>query len=329
MELVRLLARHPQTDLVVVVSHSSHGNELRKVLPAHRSTTIVFEADDSEQLADRCQVVFLAQENGESSKRAPLLLERGCRVIDLAGDFRLKSGGDFAFWYKLPEPPAGVLAEAVYGVPELFREQLKGARLVANPGCYPTAALLGLVPLVRAGLITSDTVIIDGKSGVSGAGRSQLVTEFLFSEVNESLKPYGVGGVHRHTPEIEQGLGGAMRVLFTPHLVPMSRGLLTTAYVVPRPGVTVRELRAALEEGYQGEPFVRVLPEGQLPSTKALAGSNGCDIQVVGDERSGRAIVLAAIDNLGKGAAGQAVQNMNRLCGLDETLGLHQDGVWP
>jgi N-acetyl-gamma-glutamyl-phosphate reductase len=261
----------------------------------------------------------------------PTFLEKGCKVIDLSADYRLHDAAEYAAWYEQHLNPE-LLIHAVYGLPELRREEIAGADLVANPGCYPTSVILGLMPLLREGLIDINSIIADSKSGVSGAGRGAKVDN-LYCEVNEGFKAYGVGGVHRHIPEIEQELsllaGKGVVITFTPHLVPMDRGILSTIYATLHQPQSAAELLALYIAQYGKEPFVRVLPLGQFPSTAHVKGSNYCDIGVAVDQRTGRVIVVSAIDNLVKGAAGQAIQNMNLLCGFPETMGLAGLAVFP
>jgi N-acetyl-gamma-glutamyl-phosphate reductase len=255
----------------------------------------------------------------------------GKRVVDLSADYRLQDPKEYEKWYE-PHLSPVLLKKAVYGLPELKRVRIAGADLVANPGCYPTTVILGLAPLLKNKLIDPAAIIADSKSGVSGAGRSAKV-DSLYCEVNEGFKAYGVGGSHRHIPEIEQELallaGKKLTITFTPHLAPMDRGILSTIYSVPVKSVTASELLKVYNDFYKGEPFVRVLPEGSFPSTAFVRGSNFCDIGVTVDSRSGRVIVVCAIDNLVKGASGQAVQNMNIMCGFPETMGLEGLPLFP
>lgn len=261
----------------------------------------------------------------------PAFLEAGRKVIDLSADYRLHDPAVYGAWYEAHKNPE-LLQAAVYGLPELRRETIRPACLVANPGCYPTSIILGLKPLLDAGLIDPATIIADSGSGVSGAGRAAKV-DSLYCEVNEGFKAYGVGGLHRHTPEIEQELselaGQPVTITFTPHLVPMDRGILSTIYATPTRAVTTDELVALYAAAYRDEPFVRPLSKGQLPCTAFVRGSNFCDIGVTVDSRTNRVIVVSAIDNLVKGASGQAVQNMNLLCGFPETQGLEGLALYP
>ena len=260
----------------------------------------------------------------------PALVEAGLRVIDLAGDFRL-AAQDYPEWYGFDHPAAEWLDKAVYGLPELFGERLAGADLIANPGCYPTPVILGMAPLLAAGLVEAGTIRIDGKTGLSGAGRTAAEAS-LYTATEDSVRPYRVPG-HQHIPEMERGIelatGIALTVLFVPHLVPTVRGVLTTCYATLAPGATTEALTGALESAYAGRPFVRVLAPGDMVDTKRTRGTNAVELQALADPRTGTAVVIGAVDNLVKGAAGQAIQNMNLSLGLDETLGLPTLAVYP
>jgi N-acetyl-gamma-glutamyl-phosphate reductase len=331
-ELARLLLGHPHVTLTYATSGTYAGRPLRAALPGAAPSDLVCEEFDPAVCADRCDAVFLAGEAGLAMRAAPLLLESGQKVVDLSADFRLKDPAVYQEWYKAEHTAPHLLAEAVYGLPELNRAAVQGARLVANPGCYPTSAVLALAPLMAEGIVRADSLIIDSHSGVSGGGRSKFGPDHHFSEVNESMRPYGVGGVHRHTPEIEQVLsqtaGAAITLTFTPHLVPITRGILTTSYATLL-GAGGADLNAVYREWYRDAPFVTVLEPGFFPATKHVYGTNYCHIGLAVDTRTNRVIVVSAIDNLVKGAAGQAIQNMNLMCGLDETAGLTTGAVWP
>lgn len=326
VELVRILLGHPAVDLVRVTSEQYAGREFAEVYPGFRARTrLRLEALDPERLADGADVVFSALPHGAAAAVVVRALRRA-RVIDLSADFRLRDAAVFGRWYG-EHPAPELLAEAVYGVPEFRRAELSKARLVAVPGCYPTGALLGLVPLARRGRIGAGTVVVDSKSGASGAGRSAK-TELLFCEVEENVRAYGVGS-HRHGPEIDQELrreGGPAHVVFTPHLVPIRRGILTTMYV---PLAAAADLADDYRAAYAGEPFVQLLDEGTFPDVRDVRGTNNVQIgwSVLEAERT--AIVVTAIDNLGKGAAGQAVQNLNAMIGVDETAGLERIAAVP
>jgi N-acetyl-gamma-glutamyl-phosphate reductase len=261
----------------------------------------------------------------------PTFLGLNRKVVDLSADYRLRDPQVYGQWYE-PHLSPRLLGKAVYGLPEIRRAKIARASLVANPGCYPTSIILALAPLLRNGLIDTASIIADSKSGVSGAGRSAKVDN-LYCEVNDGFKAYGVGGVHRHIPEIEQELaliaGTSLAISFTPHLVPMDRGILSTCYATPTRGISAAELLAIYRDHYRNEPFVRLMPEGQFPSTAFVRGSNCCDIGLAVDGRTGRVIIVSAIDNLVKGASGQAVQNMNLMCGFPETMGLMGISLFP
>jgi N-acetyl-gamma-glutamyl-phosphate reductase len=329
-ELVRLLVGHPEVTLVHLTAESRKAEPYGEVFPNLRGfvSSLTEDADMAAVGADS-DVVFFALPNGVPMTMVPRL-PRTVKVIDLGADFRFRDPATYAAWYRVEHACPDLLAEAVYGQPELHRERIAAARIVGNPGCYPTAALIAAAPYLRAGVVQRDGIIVDAKSGVSGAGRgASLGTHF--SEVNENVRPYNVAS-HRHAPEIEQevaGLAGApLSVTFTPHLIPMTRGILATVYLRLQHPLTQAEAEGILLEAYAREPFVRVLPGG-LPQTKATYGSNYCDVAVRVDPRAGLLIVLSAIDNLVKGASGQAVQNMNIMCGFPERLGLEGAPLFP
>ena len=329
-ELVRLLLGHPGVALTLVAAKRAAGQRLDEVFPHLRGLApLPVEAFDAAEVAARADVAFAALPHGESAVVVAGLRARGVPTLDLSADFRLHDGAAWAQWYGSAEhphhPAAPLLAEAVYGLPELYRERVRTARLTANPGCYPTSVILALTPLLRRGLIDPATLIIDSKSGTSGAGRAASVAT-LFCEVTDGFRPYKVGGSHRHIPEIEQELSAAagrpVTVSFTPHLLPISRGILSTIYASLTPEGRAADLQALFESTYADEPFVRVLPAGTPPATQHVRGSNCCDLGLQRDERTGRLIVMSAIDNIVKGASGQAVQNMNLMLGFPETTGL-------
>jgi len=331
-ELVRLLSRHTGAAIVALTSRSYPGEPFWRVYPHLKEhVDLACEDLDLPALVNRCDVVFTALPHGHAMEVAREVVRQGKRLIDLGADFRLQDPAVYERWYGVTHTAADLLPGAVYGLSELYRDRIREARIVANPGCYPTATLLALAPLLRRGLVDPAGIIVDAKSGVSGAGR-KLDLRAHFSEVNENVRAYAVAS-HRHTPEIEQALSALAQVpvtiSFTPHLIPMTRGILVTIYAPLRQEMTTGGLLEVYTAFYAGEPFVRILPEGILPQTKAVFGSNYCDIGVVADTRTGRVVVLAAVDNLVKGASGQAVQNMNIMFGVDETAGLSGPGIYP
>ncbi len=317
--LAQILARHPAAELIFATSNSHAGTPLRRLSPAAPDVTLI---DPVTAPVDQIDVAFLCLPHGASAEAALALLEVGVRVVDLSADFRLKDASTYAAWYHAAHPAPALLTEAVYGLTEWARPDLPAARLVANPGCYPTSILMPVGPLLQAGALTG-TIIADSKSGVSGAGRApKQHTHFV--EVADNFSPYGIGQSHRHWPEIVQGLGRwqapAPELIFSPHLLPVPRGILSTIYLSMAPGWDAAAVRGALDAAYAGEPFVRVLPAGELASLAHVNYTNSCAIGVAG---AGHMVILtSAIDNLVKGASGQAVQNMNVMFGLDETSGL-------
>lgn len=329
VELLRLLAVHPEVELAVITSRGEAGRPVAELFPSLRGfVALAFSEPDPGALAD-CDVVFSATPNGVAMTQARALLAAGTRLIDLAADFRLKDPALWAQWYGMPHACPELLEEAVYGLPEVNRERIAGARLIANPGCYPTAVQLGFLPLLEQGLIDRAHLIADAKSGVSGAGRGAKV-DTLYAEVSDSLKAYAVSG-HRHWPEIRQGLeavtGGQIGLTFVPHLTPMIRGIHATLY--GRLSRLDTDLQALFEQRYAAEPFVDIMPPGSHPETRAVRASNTCRIAVHRPGGGDTVVVLAVIDNLVKGAAGQAVQNMNIMFGLEETSGLLAPPVLP
>ena len=323
-ELLRLLFRHPKAEVTAVTSEQSSGKPVQTLFPSLRGTELLCESLDPQQVAARAEVIFLALPHTKSAGPAQTFLKAGRKVIDLSADFRLKNVKDYETWYQAPHPCPDLLRTAVYGLPELHRDAIRSASLVASPGCYPTAAILSLAPLAKHRLLGEHT-IIDAKSGISGAGRTPALA-YHFPEANESMEAYKLGA-HRHIPEIEQELGAT--VTFTPHLVPMTRGILSTAYVRLTQPRTSEQLAALYREFYKGEPFVRVLNPGQSPNPSHTRGANLCEVSAFADPRTGTAILIAALDNLVKGAAGQAVQALNLMQGWDETLGLQDSGLYP
>jgi N-acetyl-gamma-glutamyl-phosphate reductase len=329
VELLRLLAQHPQVELKVITSRGEAGKGVSDLFPSLRGhVDMAFSGPDDKLLAG-CDAVFSATPNGVAMTHARALLAAGVKLIDLAADFRLKDPALWEQWYGMPHACPELLAEAVYGLPEVDRAQIKKARLIANPGCYPTAVQLGFLPLVEKGLVDVQNLIADAKSGVSGAGRKAEV-HTLFSEASDNFKAYGVAG-HRHLPEIRQGLesaaGKPVGLTFVPHLTPMIRGIHATLYA--RLNDSSVDLQKLYTQRYAREPFVDVLPPGSHPETRSVRAANTCRIAVHRPQGGDTVVVLAVIDNLVKGAAGQAVQNLNLLFGLPETAGLTQLPVLP
>ena len=331
-ELIRLLIMHPeQVELVCVTSRSFAGQYVSKVHPNLRGLIdLKFEELDIEKVTDEVDIVFLGLPHKTAMEFAPQFFDRGVKVIDFSADYRLKSVEVYERWYQEHTSPH-LLKEAVYGLPELHRTEIREASLIANPGCYPTGAILASLPALKAGVVEAETIIIDSKSGISGAGKEpKEVTHF--PNRYDNFTAYNIGE-HRHSPEIEQELSGAtgrdINVCFVPHLVPMTRGILTTAYLKLSKSISTAELSGIYSDYYENEPFVRVLDEGEIPQTQAVRGSNFCDIGVKVVEESGLAVTLSAIDNLTKGASGQALHNMNIVAGFDETAGLLSPGLMP
>lgn len=331
LELVRLLAGHGQAEFVYLSSQSYEGQDIADLYPSLKGTiSHKLVAMDVEKFAADSDVVFTSLPHGASDVVIPQLVDAGVKVIDMSGDFRYDDVKVYEKWYGTTHSRPDLLKVSVYGLPERHRESIKAAKLVGNPGCYTTCSILSAAPLLDAGLVSHDNIIIDAKSGVTGAG-AKPSTGSHFCEVDESMKAYNVAK-HRHTSEIEQELskaaGEEVLVSFTPHLLPIKRGIFATLYLNLLPGVTAKEIRAAYEKAYADEPFVTLMPEGTLPEIKHVAGSNRCAIGFVVDERLHRVVVCAVIDNLIKGAAGQAIQNMNLMFGLEETAGLPMAGLY-
>jgi N-acetyl-gamma-glutamyl-phosphate reductase len=334
-ELLRLLSVHPKITLTGVTSDRLAGEPLGKAYPHLRGISeLRFHDLDAAWLTDVADVVFLALPHMESQRLVPVLRQRGRKAIDLSADYRLRDPNDYVTWYKAPHTDLPGLGQAVYGLPELHRKAIATASLVASPGCYPAGAVLATAPLFRAGLARLEGIVIDGKSGVTGAGAQgrKIDPMYLYTEANENVQAYGLAS-HRHTPEIEQELsalaGAPLRVAFTPHLVPLNRGLFTTASVPLGSAITTGRLLDVYREFYAGEPFVRVLDEGERPTTRAVVGSNYCDVTVVADPRTSRAVCVSAIDNLGKGGSANGVQNLNVMLGWSERTGLEAPPVYP
>ena len=333
VQLVRLLTEHPEVEIVCLAGDSSAGKKFADLYPhLGHQVQLTVEATDLEAIASRCEVVFLGLPNGLACQIAPTLMEKGCKVLDLSADYRFRDLNTYTTWYKTERSDTAEAGEAVYGLPELYRQEIRRANLIGCPGCYPTTSLLALAPLLKQGLILPETAIIDAKSGTSGGGR-QAKTHLLFAEADQSLGAYGVAR-HRHTPEIEQicsELAGVeVRVQFTPHLVPMVRGILATVYATLRdPGLVREDLITIYTAFYRAAPFVKILPHGVYPQTKWAVGTNLCYIGVEVDQRTDRVIVMSATDNLMKGQSAQAVQCLNLMMGWAETLGLPQLSFYP
>jgi N-acetyl-gamma-glutamyl-phosphate reductase len=328
VELLRILARHPQTELVAITSRKEAGVPVAQFFPGLRGAVMIAFSDPAEALLGRCDVVFFATPNTVAMSQAKALLDAGARVIDISADFRIRDVAEWEKWYGTPHSAPDLVARAVYGLPEVNRRRIKEARLVANPGCYPTAVQLGLLPLLEAGAVDVEHLVADAKSGVSGAGR-KADEHLLFAEASDNFKAYGVSG-HRHWPEIRQGLeeaaGTKVGLTFVPHLTPMVRGIHATLYARITREMDFQKL---FEQRYRDEPFVDVLPPGSEPDTRSVRAANVCRIAVHRPHGGDTLVVLSVIDNLVKGASGQAVQNMNIMFGLPEALGLEQLPIVP
>jgi N-acetyl-gamma-glutamyl-phosphate reductase len=328
VELLRLLAMHPQVNLQAITSRADAGTPVSQMFTSLRGyVDLPFIHPDQAHL-ENCDLVFFATPNGIAMQQVRVLLDVGVRVIDLAADFRLQNVAEWEKWYGMTHACPDLVAEAIYGLPEANREQIRSARLIANPGCYPTAVQLGFIPLLEEGVIEPDSLIADAKSGVSGAGRKTEMAN-LFSEASDNFKAYGVAG-HRHLPEIKQGLaraaGRQIALTFVPHLTPMIRGIHATLYGRLKREV---ELQTLFEQRYANEPFVDVMPVNSLPETRSVRGANHCRIAVHRPQGGDTVVVLSVIDNLVKGAAGQAVQNMNIMFGLPEDTALNNVPLLP
>lgn len=327
MELARILAGHPAMRLTAATSRQEAERRLDDIYPFMRGLPggeVILSEPDPVALAAACDVVFLAVPHGVAMEMGAALYDAGARVVDLSADFRLRDPSVFEAWYHSSHTRPEHLAKAVYGLPELYANAVRETRLVANPGCYPTASLLGLYTALKADLIHTDDIVIDAKSGSTGAGRKAAVN-MLYCEVADSFRPYNLGK-HRHTPEIEQELsrvaGRELTVSFNPHLLPINRGILATIYTRLNKPLSQAEAQSVYERTWAGHPWIRVLPAGQLPETRGVRGTMFCDLAVTVDERTGRLIITSAIDNLCRGASGQAVANANLMCGLPVTTGL-------
>ncbi|MGB8240326.1 MAG: N-acetyl-gamma-glutamyl-phosphate reductase [Azonexus sp.] len=328
VELLRLLAQHPQAEIVAITSRGDAGTAVSGMFPSLRGRVDLRFEDPAKANLLACDAVFFATPNGIAMQQAPVLLEAGVRVIDLAADFRIKDVAEWEKWYGMTHACPEWIDKAVYGLPEMNREQIRSARLVANPGCYPTAVQLGFMPLLKSGLLETSSLIADAKSGVSGAGR-KAETHIMFAEASDNFKAYGVSG-HRHLPEIRQGLGmmsgASVGLTFVPHLTPIIRGIHATLYGRIK---SEADFQGLFERAYANEPFVDVLPDKSHPETRSVRSANICRIAIHRPQGGDTLVILSVIDNLVKGAAGQAVQNMNLMFGLDESTGLCQLPLLP
>jgi len=331
LELVRLLTRHPEVEITTVTSETFQGQKIADVFPSFSGFSELEFVRLSPSIADACDVLFLALPHTTSMNRVPGFLTGNCRVIDLSADFRLKSAEVFETWYAVAHEQTKTLSTAVYGLPEIHRDAIRTAKLIANPGCYPTSIILALAPLLKTDWVDCQSIIADSKSGVSGAGRKPALGT-QFAECNEAVSAYGLG-THRHTPEIEQEIsalaGQNIDITFSPHLMPMTRGMLSTIYIDLTQPLELETLRNHYLNFYKDEPFVRILNLGTFANTHYVVSSNYCDIGLQIDTRKQRIILTSAIDNLVKGAAGQAVQNMNIMLGIDEKTALDSPGIFP
>lgn len=331
-ELARILSNHPETTISVATSRQYSGKRLSEIFPHLRGKADIICQDlQGSELYTKADLFFTAVPHKTAMNLVPDLLKAGKKVIDLSADFRIRDVTVYEDWYQ-PHSSAELLSEAVYGLPELYRSRIAGADLVANPGCYPTSIILALAPLLRNGAVQPQSIIADSKSGTSGAGRAAQ-TGTLFCEVHDGFRPYKVGRAHRHTPEIEQELSilasEKVHVSFTPHLLPVSRGILSTIYATLMPGFDHTRITSLYYDQYSSEHFIRLLPENTFPATQYVRGSNFCDISFKIDTTTNRIIIMSVIDNVVKGASGQAVQNMNLMCGFDERAGLHTVPLFP
>jgi N-acetyl-gamma-glutamyl-phosphate reductase len=324
VELLRLLLLHPEVEVTAITSQKYAGVSIDQVFPSlMKHLPLKCEELSIDPICRKTDFIFTAVPHKTAMEVVPSFYRQGKKIVDLSADFRFKNVDVYEKWYQ-KHTSAELLPESVYGLPELHREKIQNAKIVGNPGCYPTGALIGLIPLVKEGLISLEGIVVDSKSGVSGAGRD-VVLGSLFSEVNEGVKAYKIFA-HRHTPEIEQELSQLVQkeiqITFVPHLIPMDRGILSTLYVRLFKKLKTEELLSVFEDYYRKEPFIRIYPKGKLPNTKDVRGSNFCDMGTMVSEANDRAVVVTAIDNLVKGASGEAVQNMNIMLGYPETMGL-------
>ena len=332
IELIRLLHTHPQLEVTKVTSHSQSGDPLSSIYPHLLNLPVIqLEELDIRSLEDEVDIVFLATPAGVAKNIVPELQNTKLQIIDLSGDLRLQSQAEYKEWYGKEAAPQTTLDQAVYGLSEIYKEDIESAKIISNPGCFPTSALLGLIPALEAGVIAPKGIVIDGKTGISGAGKSPSAATH-FSEANDNVSPYKIGR-HQHIPEIEQYLSAVVnekvKTTFTTHLIPMTRGLICTMYANLNQQISTKEVIELYRSHYEGQQFIRVLPENQFPITKAVQGSNFCDIGLFVDQRTNQLIIASAIDNLVKGAAGQAIQNANIMNGWEEDLGLKAVPIYP
>ena len=331
LELIRLLVQHPDVELAVLTSETFQGQNIAEVFPSLNGVVDLKLQPLDDSIVKECEVLFLALPHTTAMAKLPVYLQSGCKVIDLSADYRLKDPKAYPDCYSVTHTHPELLKQAVYGLPELHRESIQSARFIANPGCYPTSVILALAPLLKTEWVDLNSIISDSKSGVSGAGRKPSLTTH-FTEANEGVSPYGLAE-HRHTPEMEQEIsnlaGKPVRVTFSPHLIPMTRGMLSTVYINLNQTLTDEKLVEHYREFYKGESFIRVLNPGKFASSHHVLSSNFCDIGLKVDSRNQRLIITSAIDNLIKGASGQAIQNMNIMLGLDEKTGLMAAGIFP
>ncbi|SPQ00209.1 N-acetyl-gamma-glutamyl-phosphate reductase [Candidatus Sulfobium mesophilum] len=332
IELLRILAGHPDARVTAITSEKSAGKRLTALFPhLHKYQDLLFEPLNKEKLLDKADIFFLALPHGASQEAVNFFFRNGKKVIDLSADFRLRDPGTYKDWYGLAHDFVPTLKRTVYGLPEMYRNRIRKARLIANPGCYPTSAILGLLPAIKGGLVDLSSIVIDSKSGTSGAGRKADIA-VSFCEVNEGFKAYGIG-THRHTPEIEQELsflaGENITVDFTPHLLPLDRGILTTIYAKLTKKTDTVSVLNVYKKKYGNEPFVKVLEEGVYPNIKNVRGTNFCQLGVKVNTRTNTLVIVSAIDNLVKGASGQAVHNMNIMTGIEEEKGLTNLALFP
>ncbi len=331
-ELLRILYLHPEVKITAVTSEKSAGMKVSTVFPhLYHYDHLIYEPLDKSCLLSKADIFFMALPHAASQEAVHFFFENGKKVIDISADYRISDPMVYEQWYKTPHNYRETLMSAVYGLPEINREKIQKASLIANPGCYPTSAILGLYPAIKENIIELDNIIVDSKSGTTGAGRKASV-DFAYCEVNEGFKAYGIG-IHRHTPEIEQELsliaGRNITVNFTPHLVPMDRGIISTIYTKLLSNIDTDEIVLMYKESFVSEPFIRVLDEGIYPNTKNVRGSNFCEIGIKVVKRTNSLIIVSAIDNLVKGASGQAVHNMNIMMGFKETTALQSPALFP